>query len=83
MLKRGHRFVYYLITKKKYWARPTYDTLKDSLLSMKLHLQENGVTDLSMPRIGCGLDGLEWSKVELMLREIFADMDLTVTIYTL
>ena len=83
MLKRGHRFVYYLITKKKYWGKPTYDTLKDSLLSMRQHMQDNGVMDLSMPRIGCGLDMLQWSKVELMLREIFADMELTITIYTL
>ena len=83
VLKRGHRFVYYLITKKKYWGKPTYDTLKDSLLSMKNHMLENGVRNLSMPRIGCGLDMLQWPKVELMLREIFADMELTVSIYTL
>ena len=83
VLKRGHRFVYYLITKKKYWGKPTYKTLKDSLLSMRQHIQDNGVRDLSMPRIGCGLDKLQWSRVELMLKEIFEDMELTITIYSL
>ena len=83
MLKKGQRFVYYLITKEKYSGKPTYDTLRDSLLSMKQHILRNGVTDLSMPRIGCGLDLLQWPKVEEMLRDIFGDTDLEITIYTL
>ena len=83
LLQRGHRFIYYLITKEKYSGKPTYDTLKSSLIAMKRHMLENDVEKISMPRIGCGLDLLEWSKVEMMLRDIFQDTDIVITIYTL
>ena len=81
--EKENRFIYYLITKEKYSHKPTYKSLADSLTSMKEHMLRNGVMKLSMPRIGCGLDLLEWRKVEEMLRDMFCDMDLQITVYTL
>ena len=81
--EKEKRFIYYLITKEKYSHKPTYKSLADSLTSMKEHMLRNGVMKLSMPRIGCGLDLLEWGKVEEMLRDMFSDMDLQITVYTL
>ncbi|XP_062396589.1 ADP-ribose glycohydrolase OARD1 [Sardina pilchardus] len=83
VLKRSQRYVYYLITKKKYNHKPTYDSLRKSLLAMKAHCLANGVTRVSMPRIGCGLDGLKWDKVVVMIEEIFHDADMCITVYTL
>lgn len=34
-----------------------------------------------MPKIGCGLDRLEWNKVLPMIQEIYADLDIQITIY--
>ncbi|KAG8002516.1 O-acetyl-ADP-ribose deacetylase 1 [Nibea albiflora] len=51
VLKRGRRFVYYLITKKKASQKPTYDSLQRSLEDMKSHCVLNGVTRISMPRV--------------------------------
>ena len=59
----ARRYVYYLITKEKYYQKPTYDALKKSLIQMKAHAEEHDVKTICMPRIGCGLDGLLWSKV--------------------
>lgn len=70
VLHRGKRYIYYLITKPKYFDKPTYKTLEDSLEAMKKHCVANGVTALSMPRIGCGLDKLEWPKVEECLNSV-------------
>ncbi|KAJ8314765.1 hypothetical protein KUTeg_006915 [Tegillarca granosa] len=83
VLKRGQRFVYYLITKAKANDKPTYDTLKSSLKEMKRHCKQNNVTHLSIPRIGCGLDGLDWDEVSVILCEIFSDMNLILTVYAL
>ncbi|KAL2104134.1 hypothetical protein ACEWY4_001002 [Coilia grayii] len=83
VLKRSQRYVYYLITKQKYSHKPTYDNLRKSLMAMKAHCLENGVTRISMPRIGCGLDRLMWNKVEEMIKDVFHDTDLCITVYTL
>ncbi|KAK6166578.1 hypothetical protein SNE40_023234 [Patella caerulea] len=83
VLKRGSRYVYYLITKDRYFHKPTYDTLSSSLVAMKSHCIENKVQSVSMPRIGCGLDGLQWDKVSSLLKDIFSDTDLSITVYTI
>ncbi|XP_035237345.1 ADP-ribose glycohydrolase OARD1 isoform X2 [Anguilla anguilla] len=83
VLRRGERWVYYLITKKKASQKPTYDSLRQSLEAMKRHCLENSVTRLSMPRIGCGLDRLKWENVSLMIEDVFGDTDICITVYTL
>ncbi|XP_067675452.1 ADP-ribose glycohydrolase OARD1-like [Haliotis asinina] len=83
VLKRESRFVYYLVTKPKYFNKPTYDTLTSSLQDMKKHVVENKVGSVSMPRIGCGLDGLQWHKVTNIVKDVFADTDVKVTAYTI
>ncbi|XP_057685504.1 ADP-ribose glycohydrolase OARD1 [Corythoichthys intestinalis] len=83
VLKRGQRFVYYLITKKKVSQKPTYDNLRRSLEDMREHCIKNGVTRISMPRIGCGLDRLKWERVSEILEETFAATDISITIYSL
>ncbi|XP_053337830.1 ADP-ribose glycohydrolase OARD1 isoform X2 [Clarias gariepinus] len=83
VLKRGDRFVYYLITKVKYNCKPKYETLKQSLEAMKGHCLENGVTKLSIPRIGCGLDRLKWEKVSKIIEDVFEQTDIDITVYSL
>lgn len=50
---------------------------------MKSHCLKNGVTDLSMPRIGCGLDRLQWENVSTIIEEVFEATDIRITVYTL
>ncbi|XP_010175842.2 ADP-ribose glycohydrolase OARD1, partial [Antrostomus carolinensis] len=83
VLQRDERYIYYLITKKRVSHKPTYETMRKSLEAMKAHCLNNGVTDISMPRIGCGLDGLDWNKVSAILGEVFEDTDIKITVYTL
>ncbi|XP_072305235.1 ADP-ribose glycohydrolase OARD1 [Eucyclogobius newberryi] len=83
VLERGERFVYYLITKEKYNNKPTYATLKQSLEDMRSHCAVNAVSKVSMPRIGCGLDKLEWKKVSEILREVFGHSNISITVYSL
>lgn len=76
------RFVYYLITKPRYFHKPTYDDLESSLQAMATHMAEHHVTALAMPRIGCGLDGLQWPKVEALIRKVFGKMNVSITVFT-
>ena len=43
----------------------------------------NIVTRLSMPRIGCELDKLDWLKVKQLLIDVFSLSNVTISIYTL
>ncbi|KAL0491083.1 hypothetical protein AKO1_009712 [Acrasis kona] len=77
------RWVYYLVTKDRYFQKPTYASLESSLHLMRDHMLNNDVTKLSMPVIGCGLDKLEWPKVVEIITKIFEGTDVEITVYKL
>ena len=73
--------MYYLVTKEKYWQKPTYDTLRSSLTAMKDHCVKHNVQRLAMPKIGCGLDRLSWGKVTDLIKEVFSGTNINITVY--
>uniref|UniRef100_A0A3B5QAM3 Macro domain-containing protein n=1 Tax=Xiphophorus maculatus TaxID=8083 RepID=A0A3B5QAM3_XIPMA len=75
VLTHDQRFIYY--------QKPTYVSLRQSLEDMKSHCLENGVNRISIPRIGCGLDQLLWSKVSKILEQIFKETNISIAVYSL
>ena len=69
-----------LITKPRYWHKPSYKTVKEALEMMKEHLELLDVQKLAMPKIASGLDRLEWSKVYDIICEVFDDTDIEIVI---
>ena len=57
--------------------------LRSSLEAMRKLCEDQQIRRLAMPRIGCGLDRLSWEKVAPMIREIFAELDMEIEIYSL
>ena len=74
----SNRYIIHMITKEKYYGKPTYTSLTQCLKKLYANLKELGLNRLSIPRIGCGLDRLEWSKVKHIIEKIFVDVDVTV-----
>lgn len=72
--------VFNLVTKKKYSGKPTYKTLIASLQMLKEQVVEKNIDKLAMPKIGCGLDKLEWPAVSELIKYIFADVDVDILI---
>ena len=83
VLQVGPRFVYNLVTKENYWEKPTYGTLRSSLERMKEHAEQNSVRKICMPRIGCGLDRLKWTKVKQMVIDVFKNDQMEIVVYVL
>lgn len=83
VLQRNKRFIYYLVTKKRASHKPSYDNLRRSLEDMKSQCRRDGVTRVSMPRIGCGLDRLNWDHVSEILEQVFSHSDISITVYSL
>lgn len=73
-----------LITKESYWNKPTYTTfweaLNDAAQTLNsLHLEGFNVPNkIVMPRVGCGLDKLEWEKVKPMIETVFGSYNVVV-----
>ena len=57
------RFIYSLITKKRFYDKPVVSTLKHTLQSMLWHALENGVINIAMPKIASGCDKLNFELV--------------------
>lgn len=72
--------VFNLITKRNYWLKPTYGTLRTSLELMKDIALDKNITKIAMPVIGCGLDRLQWNKVSEIIKDVFKDTDIEILV---
>lgn len=63
--------VFNLITKERYWQKPDYHSLFICLVQLKKICLDKNIKHLAMPRIGCGLDKLDWRIVKRMIQEVF------------
>ena len=77
------RMIYNLVTKNRYYQKPTLNTLKNALRGMKNQMLQNGVHQLAMPRIGCGLDKLKWTDVAQILHDTFDDTETEIIVCAL
>ena len=72
--------VFNLVTKQKGYGKPNYESLREALETMKSIMEFNATTKLAMPKIGCGLDKLDWDNVYEIICEVFEDMDVEILI---
>jgi hypothetical protein len=63
--------------------RPTYKALKQCLERMRDHCIQNGVSIVGIPRLGCGLDKLNWDKVKSILFQTFTGTGITINVFSL
>lgn len=69
-----------LVTKRNYWNKPTYDTMRTALLSLRKCCEYYGIRKIACPLIGCGLDRLQWAEVSAILKEVFGDMKIEIVV---
>lgn len=72
--------VFNLMTKQKYWQKPSMLTLRRALHELHLKVMMLGIKKLAMPKIGCGLDRLSWNAVQKEIKEIFNDLNIEIVI---
>ncbi len=82
-LKTNKRYIYYLVTKKRSYGKPTLRTLEESLQSLKKHALSVEIKCIAMPKIGCGLDQLDWSDVKNLINRVFEDTEINIKIYVI
>lgn len=72
--------VFNLITKKISSGKPNYCSMHCALETMKVLAQQEGVTKIAMPKIGCGLDQLSWPIVRDIIKGVFMDTDIEIVV---
>ena len=77
------RYLHHLVTKQKYFNKPTYSTLRASLERMRTQAENKSIPRNSMPCIGTGLDQLDWDKVKPLIEEMFRNSPVQVVVYIL
>jgi len=77
------RFIFNLVTKDRHFNKPTYESLRTALTNLRLLCECHNIAKLAMPKIGCGLDRLHWPSVENIIKSIFANSKIQISIYYL
>lgn len=77
--------VYNLVTKRHYYNKPTYYDLACALNVMRdVEMpQTDELVKIAMPRIGCGLDRLEWTNVREIIETTFQNSNVNIMVFSL
>lgn len=73
--------VYNLATQRFPGADARLHWITSALANMRAHMQVRGLDRVAMPRIGCGIGGLNWQDVEPLIA--LASEGITVEVWTL
>ena len=79
----GKRYIYNFVTKERFCDKPNLSTLSKTLEAMNIHASMKGISTIAKPKLGCGLDQMNWQEVVKLLRDIFAYADVQLVVYTL
>ena len=83
VLVDSSRYIYYLVTKEKFNHKPKLSAVRKSVCAMRDHCVTHKVEELCLPRIGCGLDRLDWTDVRQTLLHEFKDTTVKLFVYSL
>lgn len=72
--------VFNLVTKKLCIFKPVLDNVIFALEDMKRQAIEKNITKIGMPKIGCGIDGLNWSEVSKCVQSIFENTNIEIVV---
>jgi O-acetyl-ADP-ribose deacetylase (regulator of RNase III) len=72
--------VFNLITKAKSSGKPTLRSLHMTITQMRDVALLNGIKRIAMPKIGCGLDRLQWGEVREIIKKEFEFTDIEILV---
>lgn len=70
-----------LVTKERYYQKPTMSTLTEALNDLSVYVHDHRIKKIAMPKIGCGLDRLDWAQVSRTIKDVFCNDDIEIVVY--
>lgn len=80
IVAEGDRSIYYLITKPYHNSKPSYEDVHATLLKLKHLLIATKQDIINIPKLGCGLDQLNWLIVRAIIKDIFENSPIQVNV---
>ena len=81
-LEEDDCWIYNLVTKELHFHKPTRRDFHECLIKMRDDAIDNSIAELHMPRLGAGLDCLNWNITKQMILEAFRNQPIRLTVYT-
>lgn len=67
---------------KVHWRNPSkYEYIQRGLEALRKFIIDNKVENISIPPLGCGNGGLDWSRVKPMIMENLSGLDTVIHLY--
>ena len=67
---------------KVHWRNPSeYEYIEKGLAALREYIISNKVESISIPPLGCGNGGLDWSRVKPMIMESLSGLDTVIHLY--
>ena len=67
---------------KKHWRNPSkLEWIEAGLQKFVATYEQQGITEISFPRLGCGNGNLDWADVQPMMEHYLSDLSITVFIH--
>lgn len=64
------------------WRNPSkYEYIKDGLTELVKAIEENQITSIAIPPLGCGNGGLKWETVKGLIEDAMKDVEADIYIY--
>ena len=77
----GNKTLFHLTTKSKHYEKPSLNRIKQCLNELKEYCVENNITELHMPKIGSGLDKLNFESIRKIILEIFEKTNVRIFVH--
>lgn len=75
-------FIIFNLAIKAHWKlNATYDAVEASLINMATYMNENGLTEIGLPWIGCGYGGLQKTEVKNILEKVSTKYNIDIVVY--
>lgn len=80
-IHRDGRYILYIITKDRFFHKPTYPKIEEGLVNLRSFLEMKGIHSIGIPRICCGKDRKNWNDVRALIEKVFKGAKIWVIVY--
>ena len=77
----SERYVFSLVTKFRYYHKPTYESVLASLYELREIVIDAGISHLSLPKLASGHDKLDFNIIFELICQVFDPLPITIYIH--